>query len=219
MSKLNWWQRGLVGLLVLLLLVLINWWVFREWLGLDYFQWYLDKGAVIGLGAAAVSMVWGKMREHTGLISANPLDYIGSYMQLVGLPFLVLGTHLVSGPDWRKAYLRTGKFITLIPKLWDNLIAALLVLFMGGVLLLWLLVVAPQQYFIFLICGAPARFFSDTQRRVVARLEGTQLKTQELPRREETPKGWWDASIADKPVTVTNLFASLLITLITSWLL
>ena len=44
MSKLNWWQRGLVGLLVLLALVLINWWVFREWLELDYFQWYLDKG-------------------------------------------------------------------------------------------------------------------------------------------------------------------------------
>ena len=88
--------KSFFGLIILLVLLLVNHWVFSIWFKLEYLDWYMKNGALIGIVTAAVSMIWGNMREYTGLISANPLNYIGSYLQLVGLPIFVFGTHMRS---------------------------------------------------------------------------------------------------------------------------
>ena len=143
-------------------------------------------------------MVWGNMRQHTGLISSNPWNYIGSYLQLVGLPVFVLGTHLKGN----KGKTRPGS-------IFDVLITIIFIFVLCVVLLMWLFVVVPLQYFVYLICGAPGRLISNSQRQAVARLKFSRLDVKEISKADEVSEGWWNASIADKPVAITSLFSSL----------
>lgn len=190
--------KFLIGLIILLVLLLINQWGFSSWFDIGYFDWYLKNGALIGIATTAVSMVWGNMRQHTGLISTNPWDYLGSYLQLVGLPIFVFGTHLRSNEGKAK---RDSTF--------DVLVTIIFVIVLCAILLLWLVVVVPLQYFVYLICGAPGRLISNSQRQVVAKLKLSRLDVKEISEQEEVPEGWWNASIADKPVAITSLFSSL----------
>src|SRR5205807_9487620 len=94
---------------------------------------------------AAFCASWGKLDNQTGLVSANPLDYFGACLQLVGLPLRVFGGHCLKKNQLRP--LSILDFLFLLPLLLAFLIAAF------G----WLLLIAPLQYFVFLVCGAPAR--------------------------------------------------------------
>jgi predicted permease len=167
-------------------------------LSLSYLDWYLENGAVIGIATAAVAMVWGDMRQHTGLISANPWQYIASYLQLVGLPIFVFGTHL-----------KSSKSSTKRASLLDTLITIVLVLILSLILIIWLLVVVPVQYAVYLLCGAPGRIISRSQYHAIAQFVNKRLEVKEVSKNETVPDGWWLASIADKPVAITSLFSSL----------
>jgi len=189
---------SLVGLIILLILLFINQWIFNNWFNISYFDWYLQEGALIGAATAGVSMVWGDIREHTGLISANPWNYLGSYLQLVGLPIFVFGTHLKRNE---------GK--TPPASIFDVFVTIIFGLFLCAILLIWLVVAVPLQYFVYLICGAPGRLTSNSQRQAVARLELSRLEVKEISKGDVISDGWWNASITDKPVTITSLFSSL----------
>ena len=188
----------ILGLVIVLMLAAFNHWLFTTWFGITYLDWYLKNGALIGLVTAGVALTWGDMNKHTGLISAHPLVYVGACLQLVGIPLLVMGTHLRSNPDNRKPR-----------SLFDALVTVLLVLILTGGMLVWLVVVVPLQYFVYLICGAPARFFSQSTRRAIAQLKDGRLQVAEIGQAEKVPDGWWDASIVSKPVPITNLFTAL----------
>jgi hypothetical protein len=181
-----------------LALLAVDQWVFMTWFKTTHLKWYLANGVLIGLVSSITSMAWGGMEKHTGLISSHPFDYIGSSLQLVGLPIYTLGTHF-----------RSNKGEPRVIAIFDLILTILFLLVLVGAMVVWLVVVAPLQYFVFLICGAPARILSQSKRQPIAQLKGTQLTVNEIGSDEKVPEGWWSTSISQKPVAITNLFASL----------
>lgn len=78
------------GLAALVGLVLVNELVFRTALDNDYPRWYLDNGAAIGLVFTLITLAWGDINRNRLLISANPLEYAGSWLALLTAPWLSL---------------------------------------------------------------------------------------------------------------------------------
>lgn len=191
-------MRSVAGFLLILGLAALNQRFFELYIDTTYLTWYLRNAAIIGVVTAIASMTWADMKGMTGLISANPWTYMTACTHVIGLPMLVLGTHMRTNEGGR----RRSAF--------DSLMTIPLVLILVAVMLSWLIVVVPLQYFVYLICGAPARLFAQSTRRTIARMEKGKLEFAEIGKEDKVPDGWWDASIAGKPVTSTNLFASMI---------
>lgn len=191
------------GLGILLGLSIINNWIFMTWFNTTYPKWYLANGALIGLVSSVASLAWGDLNKHAGLISAHPFGYMGACLQLVGLPIYTIGTHL-KGPRNQPETI----------SLFDQLVTILFMFILVGFVIIWFVVIVPLQYFVFLICGAPARAFSHSSRQVIARLKGSQLEIQEFNTNEKVPEGWWSANLGQKPFAVTNLFVILFLLII-----
>ncbi|NLX18577.1 MAG: hypothetical protein GXY53_04735 [Desulfobulbus sp.] len=186
------------GLGILLALLAIDHWIFSIWFSTTHLQWYGKNGALIGLVSSVTSLAWGDMNRHTGLISSHPLDYLGSCFQLIGLPIYALGTNL-RGTGHEPAARSTFDTLMAIPFLFAVV----------AVMAIWLVVVVPLQYFLFLICGAPARVLSRSKKQPIARFTGTRLEISKIDNFTQLPEGWWSASLSKKPVAMTNLFVSL----------
>lgn len=191
------------GLGILLASLAVDHWIFSTWLNTTHLQWYAANGALISFVSSTASLAWGDMNKHVGLISSHPLDYLGSCLQLIGLPVYALGTHLKSHNGQRETR-----------SMFDMLLTVPFLLAVAGAMAIWLVVIVPPQYFLFLICGAPARVLSHADTQPIARMTGTQLEIKDLGRGQQPPEGWWSASITQKPVAVTNLFVSLLFLII-----
>lgn len=188
------------GFGILLGVLAIDHWIFVTWFNTTHLKWYLATGASINLVSSIVSMAWGDMEEKlTGLISSHPFDYMGTCLQLVGLPIYLLGTHMQSNKGESRP-----------PAILDRILTVPLVLVLVGVLVIWLVVIAPPQYFVNLICGAPARILSQSKRQPIVKLEGTQLDVVEVGCDGKIPEGWVRTNLSQKPVAITGLFASLL---------
>lgn len=196
-----------VGITLLLGLSLLNHWVFQTWLSISYLQWYLGKGSVIAVSTTVVSLAWGDINKHTGLISAHAFAYLGASLQLVGLPIFALGTHLRTDADNPKPIFS-----------FDLLITIPLVLALAVGLLIWFLTIVPLQYFVYLVCGAPARFFARSSRQAIAQIDGVRIEVAEIKADEKIPQGWWNASLGQKPVALTNLLVAPFFVLLT-WMI
>ena len=193
----------LVGLTVLVALALFDHWFFQKYLDIVYWRWYLSEGARISLFAAIAGIAWGDLNKNTGLISAHPLDHLGSYLQTLALPIYSMGTAMRGRSEPGRSF-------------GDGLLAAFFGAFLIVALVTWIVVIVPLQYFLFLFCGGPARYFIDSGRRPIARLSGVNVTMRDIPLDEPIPNGWWDASISDKPFTVTSLLAALVL-LVSTW--
>lgn len=88
------WVRVVLPLIGLVGVCLINYWLFRRLFGADYLKWYVNAGPFIGLATGAFATAWGELDNNTGLVSANPLDYIGACLQIAGLPMIAIGGHV-----------------------------------------------------------------------------------------------------------------------------
>ena len=169
------------------------------WLGMaavggDYFRFWLSAGPLIGLGFSAMGWAWAGVDRHAGLVSADPLDYLGSCLQAVGLPLLAISGHLRA--DSRVTRPTTLDLLLSLP------LAVLLALGALG----WLFLIAPAQYFLFLVFGAPARLIAGSRFRLHAGLVGHRLESRENPDALSPPPGFWDASLRDRPVAMTSAF-------------
>jgi hypothetical protein len=171
----------------------LNYWIFHRFLNSNYLKWYVGAGPFIGLATAAFGAAWGKLDNITGLISAHPLYYAGTCCMTAGLPIYVFGGHL----GHRKAQTPL-----------ESIAGSILVIFFVVAALSWLIFIAPVQYFVFLICGSLARMALSSTYRVHARIEGAWLRYEDRKAGDEVMKGGWDASMVDKPVTITNAFAA-----------
>lgn len=196
---------GLGGLLLLVAMCALNQLVFTRWFNTSYFAWYLANGSIIGLTTSIVSLAWGDINRHVGLISAHPLHYLGSSLQLAGLPIYEMGTRLRT----RSA---PGQGV-------DSLIAMLVTAMLACMILLWVQIVVPVQYFVYLLCGAPGRVFHRSRDRVVAHFEKeTRLEVLTLAPGEELREGWWEAGLGGKPVALTGVVTALFLTIV-RWIL
>ncbi|MEP6706038.1 MAG: hypothetical protein ABJC05_00885 [Pyrinomonadaceae bacterium] len=180
-------------------LCLVNYFVFHRFFHSHYLRWYISAGPFIGLATAAFGAAWGGLDNNVGLISANPRRYIRACRLAAGLPIYVFGGVLRSKNQPRSISKRDILFG--LP-----LIVVFLVAAFG-----WLLFVAPLQYFVFLICGAPSRIVLSSNYAVHARMHGRRLTYEEKTTADPKPqKGQgWDASMRDKPVSLTNAFGAI----------
>ncbi|MBI4474991.1 MAG: hypothetical protein HY646_20155 [Acidobacteria bacterium] len=191
-------MRFITGLSLLVGLAFFDNFLFTSYLNRTYLDWYLNNGVFIGLVTSVVSMTWSDMTEMTGIISAHPFTYINACRRFIGLPIFVLGTNTrpnQEGDNPRSAF--------------DTLMTIPFVLMLTVVMVAWFVVVAPLQYFVFLICAAPARTFARSTRRPIARMKDGKLEIAEIGKSEKIPDGWWNASLASKPVTSANMFQAL----------
>ena len=117
-----------------------------------------------------------------------------------GLPLTAVGAHLL------QSYRLTPLGVNIIPLL---LLLVLLVCAILG----WLLLIVPLQYFVFLITGAFSRAALTSSAQLVAKANGVKVDITERHgiRPINTAAGEWDASMRDKPFTLTNTFTAALL--------
>jgi hypothetical protein len=72
-----------------------------------------------------------------------------------------------------------------------------------AVVVAWLVVVVPIQYFVYLVTGAPAREACGSPARVFFKREGDELAFREALKDEELPKGAVESGFSSRPVSFT----------------
>lgn len=191
------WPKVILWLFVLIGICAVNFWAFDRFLDSNYLRWYVAAGPFIGLATAAFGAAWGKLDNQIGLVSTNPLEYIGSCLQVAGLPIEVFGGHLQSKRLQNRTYLL------------DILLGLPLTLVFIVAIFSWLFLIAPLQYFVLLVCGAPSRMALASSFRMYAKLDDLHLVKIENPSSDvPIPREAWDVSMRDKPVTLANAFSA-----------
>jgi len=198
----------------LFLACITNFYLFKYIFELNYFEFYLKAGAVVALSILLLELAWGDLEKNDGLVSADPVDYIGACLQLIGLPILVIGYHLDSRININ--IVKTKKFLESIA------VMIFAVLATSG-LILWLITITPAQYFVNLFCGAPSRVINSSNARIYARFtKGLKLEWKLCQKNDsnrfDLKDGWWDASMRHKPIKVTNAFVAAIL-LVLNWVL
>lgn len=177
---------------------LINSWAFQKIFSTSitgYLNWYVNTGPFINLAVLAFGAAWSVLDNNVGLVSAHPLIYIRACRKLAGLPIYAFGGHL-------RRENHEGQ------PLLDLLFGMPLIVLFVVASFAWLVLVAPLQYFLFLVCGAPSRIALRSHYRLRAEVDGEILSFRVLTRCEPDPESGWEASMRDKPVTLANAFGA-----------
>ena len=204
----------LLGFVILALLIAGNVWAFHAVAHTSYLVWYLRNGATIALAASFVGLIWDGVTLRDDLLSAHPLVYLRGCVGLLSVFFYSVSVHLTS-PIQGTTGTELGPG-SIVGALFDALLSLLALLVTGVVVLAWLLVVAPLNYFITLVSGSLARQELRGQLLraiVVPRGAGIELATQ--ARGLELPQNAVDVSLARKPFAVTQAITSLVLWLAT----
>jgi hypothetical protein len=178
-------------------------WALSTFWGISYMDWYLKNGAQIALITAFATLIWD-LNQNTSLISANPRYYVSAYLHLIGMTFYSLGTQITGN---RNAKVRPARL--------DSLMTSVITLILIVLILAWFVLVAPIQYFLILLIGAPARVVLASEIRVYARFEDEKLRYQELRKDDREGEkalkdnGWMNTSFSNKAVTFTNALIAL----------
>lgn len=189
----------ILAILFICAIYLLNHWLFNAIFHRSYFSWYVNTGPVFGLVGIVIASAWKNLDEHTGLISKNPYEYLGSYAQVAGL---AMGT---------LAPLVDPKCYSTRPPLLDYVIGLFSVLLLVFTIVAWLIFVVPLQYFVFFVCGALPRVAANSSIRVVAWLQGPtrkQLEFKEQLMDGAIPENGWVATVTDKPFKLTAAFSA-----------
>lgn len=188
-----------IGIAGLLLLIGLNHWLFAQFFkppAPTYLQWYFNNAAAIGIGSALFSTIWGQLDEHPEVISAHPVRFVAAYMGLLGMYFFAFNTNLKGGSSEAPDF--------------DSVVGLLLSAILMVVILVGLLVIGPLQYFVFLLCGSPARLLLRSDLRLISLETNNHTELRQIRNGEEVPAGWQDISLRKKPFTLTNVITLLL---------
>jgi hypothetical protein len=206
-------MREIGGLAVLLAVAGLNALWFHA-AGESYLEWFLDNGAIVALVFGVVSAAVD-LDSHPDLIAAAPLHYARGVVGAIGLE-VTMAFWALSGDERSDAELATGPRLRLL----DMVLAMAFMGCLALALFAWAVVVAPLQYFVNLVCGAPARV-ALASGTTAWRVRRDALHTEYL----KAPKGLADAGLeqarergdavevtwAAKPVTVTAAIAAALL--------
>ncbi len=205
---LNHYRRSIaLAVLVLLSLCILNSWLFSQLFNNSYLAWYVNAGPVIGLVTTVAAVVWGGFDKEPGLISKNPYKYIGSYLLLTALTLFSLAT-IIDTKNHSKR-----------PSLLDHILGLFFSFILIITIFIWLLIIVPFQYFVFLISGAIPRLSLNASTQLVAWFAGSQLNVAEHSKSEEVSNGRWIAMFANQPFKVTSAFSIALLFLLRQVLL
>lgn len=200
-------KRAFGNLIVLGLMIgilVLDQWVFQRLFGVTHWRWYIENGVEISFVAAAMALVWKDILElMPSLISAEPAVYFSAQFHLVGVCVEALGVQLQSAPG-RPRNLGSLESVLGLP----------FILLLACLLAGWLLVVAPAQYFLVLVCGAPARILAKSPHKLVMWFENDRMRSGMVPRDQEVAEDRMVASFSERPVAVTSMFVSMLLFLL-----
>ena len=126
--------------------------------GWNYLDWYLNNGSTIALlfGIVAVAV---DLDDHPHLIAADPLRFVVGVLMVITQLTSSLGA-LFDRPRSDRGLAEAGAELVQSRFRWcalDSVLAHLFLLVFATAMLAWAIVVAPLQYWVNLLCGAPAR--------------------------------------------------------------
>jgi hypothetical protein len=178
--------------------------VLRALFGTHYLSWYLANGAIVSLVVAFVTLGWGDVNKLRGLISAHPFEYAAAHVVLCMLPSQSLAAILAP----RRGHARPESAPIGLPVL-DAILTAAVAVVLLATCVLFILVVAPVQYFVYLVAGAPGREACASPDRAWYRIGAREIRVESGPRAEELPAG--ASAYTGQPVTFTAALASALL--------
>lgn len=196
-------------------LIALNWWLFRRFGDTDYVVWYVHNGSLISLSAAFVALVSDELQARDDLLSLHPVVYFRACVVLTAVFSWALGVHLEAARYDRS---RQGDAAYMFAFSWDTLATTVMSMVVLLLVIGWVLVIAPLNYVVTLLAGAPARL----QRRhpgwrpIVREEAGEVTITKEFrlpgaPGVATLSPGAKDVSLARRPVAVTQMFAALIL--------
>lgn len=203
-------SRGIV-LVLLVAGCIANYFLFPKLIGVPYITFYAKAGAGVSLGMLLLELSWKDIDKNSGITSRDPLVYIGSTLQLIGLPLIVLGVHL-------QRKFNSNRISPL-----DLLFSLPFILLVLSGLVIWLVSIAPAQYFVNYVCSAPSNLINSSSAKVYARLkEGWELEVRPQehgdPKPEELPATWWDASMQGQARKLSAAYSAVFLSAL-AWLL
>ena len=179
----------------------IDSWFFHARFKMSYADWYVANGTLISVAASLFTVVWKDLNKNTGLIATEPRAFLSANLELIGVQFVVIGTHLEGFGAWLRA--RRGVPVSDLVDGVTGLLAALLI---ASALIVWFVAIVPLQYFIVLIAGAPARLALKLKS---ATADPARAEHDETPAQNEMSQ--WNANFTSAPVSATNAVAALVI--------
>ena len=195
-----------VGLAGLAALIAADELVLRALFGTHYLSWYLANGAIVSLVVAFVTMSWVDLNSLTDLISAHPLEYARAHVSLCTLPNQSLRA-IQAPPGFGE---RTADAPFGIPVA-DAVLTAVVSVLVLAVCVVYVLVVAPVQYVVYLVAGAPGRTACASSERAWQLIGTSGLEVGSGPRATELPEGATESAYTAQPVTLTAVLASALL--------
>jgi hypothetical protein len=195
---------------------LLDWVLFRAAFDLSYFRWYVDNGTLLNLALALVTVAWPDLNELRNLISPHPLRYLQAWSGLFGFTFVSMPDadiplHELQGSSNRSAPSAVWTILDIV----DTVLRfAWLLVFLGAVLF-WLLVIAPVQYFVFLVAGALARGAARSSKKLIVKASAQESNVdftiKDLPAGEDPPAGWSESGFFARPFTITVVLTGALL--------
>jgi hypothetical protein len=190
--------NALVAASALAAIVAADYSAFRLFDG-NYFQWYIAQGPLIALAVAGVSVAV-ELDQIAPLIAAHPAKYAAAWLEVPGLTFIYFSELVRGDGDGNSAPI-------------DSLITALIGFVLMALWTWWLIVIAPLQYFVTLVTGAPARraLASQTRTSIERRGDTTVIAIAPIG---QMPEGAHEIGWSRRPVSVTStMTAALLFTI------
>lgn len=184
-------RLALLGLALEGGLLLTNYWIFGLF-GEEYFRWYLVYGGAFALVFALISGAID-LDRYDGLVAVDPGRYLAAWMDVVGSIF-----------SWWSVSLGSTKR----PPSADILPTAIIALVVSLALIGWVVVIAPVQYLVTLLCGAPARLAIASDRKFVVSRSKEITVWRAMPVDLPTPEGATEIGFRTKPVTFANAIAA-----------
>jgi hypothetical protein len=210
---------AVMGLVVLGALAALNY-LWLGALGVDYFESYLRDGfqvaLVFGVVGAAINL-----DSKPGLVAAHPAIYVREVFVLGG--YLSGAFSALFGPQRSERALAEARLADIGYRFrlrtFDLAFSWLFMLSFGVAMLAWAVVIAPLQYWVNLVCGAPSREALASSRTlwIVERPKRIELRfapmdPNESQRRELEKAGkegkMTRIGFAEKPVTLTSAIAT-----------
>jgi hypothetical protein len=210
---------AVMGLVALGALAALNY-LWLGALGVDYFDSYLQDGfqvaLVFGIVGAAINL-----DSKPGLIAAHPAIYVREVFLLGG--YMSGAVSALFGPPRSDRALAEARLADIGYRFRlrtvDLAFSWLFMLSFGAAMLAWAVVIAPLQYWVNLVCGAPAREALASSRTLWIVERGTRNELlfapkdpNESQRRELEEAGkegkMTRVGFAEKPVTFTSAIAT-----------
>jgi hypothetical protein len=176
--------------------------VMRALFGADYLSWYLANGAIVSLVVAFVSLAWGDLDRLPGLISAHPLEYAAAHVTLCVLPSQSLAAILAPRGQTRPESAPIG-----LPVL-DALLTVAVTVVLLAAFVVFIVVVAPLQYFVYLVAGAPGRQACASPERAWYLIAARDIQVESGSRSAGLPEAATESAYTGRPVTLTAAIAS-----------